>query len=167
MTGGPAFPFWPRRIRFPPSKDSRPPCGRSVVSTFLRQFLPGFVGGTSGQLRPLRRRLRGAPFDGLGAKLPVRVPSHRQTGKTLPKPAGDRTIFSLSRSGESLPRLRKGRPDFWPVSIVTNRTDAAPCEGSLRTNMDNTLNSGFSGSLGICAKIPRLAASHVSHAQGQ
>ncbi len=58
-----------------------------------------------------------------------RVPSHRQTrkeshpvvgfyamktGKTLLKPAGDRNIFCLSGGRESLPRLRKARPDFSP-----------------------------------------------------
>jgi hypothetical protein len=88
-----------------------------------------------------------------------------KTGITLAKPAGDRNIFSLSDGGESLPRLPKGRRISGQVSFVTNRTATAPCEGSLRTNMYNSMKSGFSGSLGICAKILRPSGKgYASHA---
>ena len=88
-----------------------------------------------------------------------------KTGKTLAKPAGDRNIFSLSGGGESLPSSGRPARISGQIFFVTNRTATGPCEGSLRTNMYNSMKSGFSGSLGICAKILRpCGKGYVSHA---
>jgi len=122
----------------------------------------------SGLFCPFAALIARGPFEGLGAKLPVRVPSHRQTGKeshpvagfytmktgkALPDPTGDRSIFSLSDGGESLPRLRKARPDFWP-SFRRNEPDSyRSLHGFAPYQPGKLLEKRVFGQFGILRKI--------------